>query len=201
MRKEGKVQTIEIKLMAKEYVMQGAFVEELFEHLEGTAKLAQELAENNGLSSEMGFATGYWHDVSRGWDDGQSRCFVAEQGLELDTEELAAGTSLIHGHIAARLWQEEFTIAVEWRNAIACHTLGTANPTLYDQIIGVADFAAYDRRKPIAEQIRQLALTDLFKAYLLVYESKVKHLVSQGKKVHPQAQNTLLAIQRSQNAG
>lgn len=178
------------------------FVEELLEHLAGTARLAQELSEKNGLPPEMGFAVGYWHDVSRGWSSGQSREFIQTYGLDLDEEELSAGTSLIHGHIAAQLWREEFGLTEpEWRNAIACHTLGSSNPTLYDQIIGVADFAAYNRKNQLAAQIRQLAANNLFKAYLIVYESKVKHLIALGKKVHPQAQNTLLALQRSAYAG
>lgn len=202
MEKKGTVLTTNIQLAAVKYVKQGAFVEELAEHLEGTAQLAQELSEKAGLSPVTGFAAGYWHDISRGWSSEQSRESVRISGLELDVEELSAGTSLIHGQIAARLWREEFgTSESEWQNAIAYHTLGTTNPTVYDQIIGVADFAAYNRKNPLAEQIRQLAANDLFKAYLTVYESKVKHLLSLGKKVHPQAQNTVLALQRSQNAG
>jgi len=195
------VQTTDINFMAKKYVKQGAFVEELMKHLEGTAKLAQELALKYDQSPEMAFGAGYWHDITRGWSDEQSRRFVLEFGLELDAEEILAGTSLIHGHIAARLWQEDLDDMEDWQNAIACHTLGTQNPTIWDQIIGVADFAAYDRRNQSAGQVRQLAFTDLSKAYLTVYESKLKHLVSLGKKIHPQAQNTLLALQRSQNAG
>jgi predicted HD superfamily hydrolase involved in NAD metabolism len=202
MGKEGTIQKTDIKLVAEKYVMQGAFVEELVEHLEGTAKLAQELAVQYGLSPEEGYHAGYWHDVSRGWSDSQSRESARILGLALDSEELSAGTSLIHGHIAARLWWEEFgAIHSEWQNAIACHTLGTQSPTICDQIISVADFAAYSRKNYLAEQIRQLAANDLFKAYLTVYESKVKHLIGLGKKVHPQAQNTVLALQRSQNAG
>lgn len=202
MGREGMVQTTDIRNVAEKYVRQGAYIEELLEHLEGTARLAQELSVKFGLSPEMGLAAGYWHDVSRGWSSEQSRRFAAEQGLVFDADEVTAGTSLIHGHIAARLWQDEFGVAEqEWQNAIACHTLGTQNPTVYDQIIGVADFAAYNRKNQLAEQIRQLATNDLIRAYLTVYESKVKHLLSLGKKVHPQAQNTVLALQRSQNAG
>jgi predicted HD superfamily hydrolase involved in NAD metabolism len=202
MGKKGTVLTTNIQLAAVKYVKQGAFVEELVEHLEGTAQLTQELAVKYELSPEEGYQAGYWHDISRGWSSEQSRESFRILGLELDAEELSAGTSLIHGHIATRLWQEEFgTTCTEWQNAIACHTLGTQSPTIYDQIIGVADFAAYNRKNHLAEQIRQLAANDLFKAYLTVYESKVKHLLSLGKKVHPQAQNTVLALQRSQNAG
>ena len=202
MGREGMVQTSDIRLMAQKYVKHGAFIEELIEHLEGTAQLAQELSVKYGLSSGMGSAAGYWHDVSRGWSSDASRHQAIDLGLKVDAEEVTAGTSLIHGHIAARLWQDEFgATEQEWQHAIACHTLGTQNPTICDQIIGVADFAAYNRKNQVAAQIRQLAFTDLLKAYLIVYESKVKHLTMLGKKVHPQAQNTLLALQRSANAG
>jgi HD superfamily phosphohydrolase YqeK len=195
------IQTIDIKLIADKYVKQGSFAGELLQHLQGTARLAQELAAHYGQSPELAYAAGCWHDVSRGWSDEQSRRFAREQQLELDAGELAAGTSLLHGHIAARLWQEEIGDAAEWQHAIACHTLGTTNPSLEDQIIGVADFAAYDRTKPQAAEIRQQALSNLPKAYLAVYEAKIKHVLSVGKAVHPQAQSTVLALQRSSHAG
>jgi HD superfamily phosphohydrolase YqeK len=202
MGREGTVQTTDIRLMAENHVKHGAFTKEVLEHLDGTARLAQELSVKYGLSPELGFAAGYWHDVSRGWSCEASRCHALEWGLELDADELSAGTSLIHGHIAARLWQDEFgTARQEWQHAIKCHTLGTQNPTICDQVISVADFAAYDRTNPLAAQVRQLAYTNLFKAYLTVYESKVKHLAALGKKVHPRAQNTVLALQRSLHAG
>jgi HD superfamily phosphohydrolase YqeK len=200
-RREGMIKTTDIKLIANRYIEQGSFAAELLQHLEGTARLAQELAAQYGQSPELGYAAGYWHDISRGWSDEQSRSFAVEQRLDVDTEELAAGTSLLHGHIAARLWQDEIGNASEWQHAIACHTLGTANPTLEDQIIGVADFAAYDRTRPLAAEIRRQAFSNLSKAYLAVYAAKIKHVLSAGKMVHPQAQSTVLALQRSSHAG
>jgi HD superfamily phosphohydrolase YqeK len=191
------IKTTDIKLIANRYIEQGSFAGELGQHLEGTARLAQELAEQYGQSPELGYAAGYWHDISRCWDDEHSRSFIISQRLDVDTEELAAGTSLLHGYIAARLWRDAIGDAQAWQHAIACHTLGTVNPTLPDQIIGVADFAAYDRTRPLAAEIRRQAFSNLSKAYQAVYEAKIKHVLSAGKMVHPQAQSTVLALQRS----
>ncbi|HHV60962.1 MAG TPA: HD domain-containing protein [Clostridiaceae bacterium] len=107
-----------------------------------------------------------------------------------------AQPKLYHGPIGAILARDEFDVRDEnILHAISCHTMGAENMSLLDKIIFIADYIEPDRNFPGANDIREIAYTDIDRAMLLSLERTIKYLMVKGCLIHPDtiiARNNLL---------
>lgn len=152
-----------------------------FEHILRVTQLAELIGRVNGFSeNELRAVTlaAVLHDVARDLPDAHLLEMAAPNS---DMEQ--AHPMSVHGR-AGRKIAEQWGINDERiLEAIEGHVFGVP----FDNRIGMALYVA-DVSEPgrgVNHDIRELAMTNLFRAYQRALNSKVSYLRSKGKSVHP----------------
>lgn len=164
--------------------------EKRFNHSEGTAKTAEELAIIYKEDSRKAYLAGLVHDCTRETDMiVQSNMLKA---LGITTDEMTLSTKeLLHAHTAEYLMINHLNINdEEIISAVKFHTTGRENMSLLEKIIFLADVIEPSRNFPGIDYIRQLASENIDEALLAAFESSIKFLLGKRQMIHP---NTLLA--------
>jgi predicted HD superfamily hydrolase involved in NAD metabolism len=161
-----------------------------FEHILRVATLADTIARANGFTRGETRATALaatLHDAAR--DFGADDLFrLAPPQCELEREHPIA----VHGR-AARVLAAEWGVSDERvLEAIEGHVFGVPVDNRVGMAVYVADVSEPGRG--VNEDIRQLAMKSLFRAYQRAVDSKVRYLSAQGKAVHPRTLEVYEAI-------
>lgn len=161
-----------------------------FNHSEGTAKTAEELAIIYKEDSKKAYLAGLVHDCTRETDMIDQNSMVKALGITID--ELTLSTKdLLHAHTAEYLMINHFNIYDEKIiSAVKFHTTGRENMSLLEKILFLADVIEPSRSFPGIEYIRQLAGDNIDEALLAAFESSIKFLLGKRQMIHP---NTVLA--------
>lgn len=166
-----------------------------YRHSQGVASYAAELALK--YRGEVGKAklAGLLHDYARDLPDEELLTLAGKAGL-ITCEVERRLPVLLHGPVGAYLIQRELGLDdKEILQAISRHTVGSADMTLLDKIIYLADALEPGRRYPGVELLRRLAEEDLDKALLKALESSISYVLEKGQLLHPatvEARNYLL---------
>ncbi len=152
-----------------------------FEHIVRVAILTETIAQANGFSEgEVRAASlaAVLHDVARDLSDKELFTLTPPE-TDLEREHPLA----VHGRAGRRLVESWGVTDERVLEAVEGHVFGVP----FDNRIGMALYIA-DVSEPgrgVNEDIRDLAMRNLFWAYQRAVASKVNYLRSRGKAVHP----------------
>ena len=152
-----------------------------FEHIERVAVLAETIARANRFSAGEIRATSLaavLHDAAR--DLNAEQMFkLAPPETELEREHPLS----VHGRAGRRLAERWGVGDRRVLEAIEGHVFGVAHSNRVGMALYVADVSEPGRG--VNHDIRELAMTQLFRAYQRAVDSKVRYLRAKGKAVHP----------------
>lgn len=155
--------------------------ESRFAHIMRVATLAATIARANEFSEGELRATtvaAVLHDAAR--DLPPERLFdLAPPETELEREHPLS----IHGRAGRRLAEAWGVTDERVLDTIEGHVFGVAVSNRVGMAVYVADVSEPERG--VNDDIRELAMTNLFRAYQSAVDSKVTYLRSKGKAVHP----------------
>lgn len=155
--------------------------EKRFEHIERVTILAELIARANHFSDDEIRATclaALLHDSAR--DLNPERMFeLAPPETELERKHPLS----VHGkagRVLAESWGVHDQRVLE---AIEGHVFGVSHNNKIGMAVYIADVSEPGRG--VNQDIRELAMSNLFRAYQRAVDSKVRYLESKGKPVHP----------------
>ena len=140
-------------------------------HSIGVRDLAVELGKKYKLDTRKLEIAALFHDYYRYEDNDTLISLMDKKDYEL-YKDMPWG---YHGLTAGNKIKDFGIEDIEIINAIKYHTLGRKNMSLFEKIIYVSDFAENNRTHEGSKEVRELALKDFDKAFLLTLEYTYKH--------------------------
>jgi predicted HD superfamily hydrolase involved in NAD metabolism len=167
---------------------------ERFEHILRVTVFAEEIAQANGFGPADVLATrvaAMLHDVARDLEAQEIfQLAPPESALEQQNPLTVHGRA---GRAIAERWGVADTRVLE---AISGHVFGVPKKNRIGMVVYVADVSEPGRG--VNSEVRELAAADLFRAYGMAIEAKVRYLRSKGKVVHPETLKTYEEISSSE---
>lgn len=151
---------------------------ERFAHIERVACLARDIALANGLDADKAYLAGILHDVARDMGDAEL-LRLAPPESEADVQHPLS----LHGRAARTVLERWGVTDSDVLDAVEEHTTGPRNGKPLSICVYVADVSEPGRG--VNDHIRELAFSDLERAYREALCCKVQYLQSKGKSVHP----------------
>lgn len=152
-----------------------------FEHIVRVAILAEAIARANDFSRDELRATclaAVLHDVARDLPPAEMFA-LAPPETELEKEHPLA----VHGRAGRRLVERWGISDERVLDAIEGHVFGVSHNNRVGMAVYIADVAEPGRG--VNDDIRELAMHNLFRAYQRALDAKVRYLRAKGKAVHP----------------
>ncbi|MGL4609240.1 MAG: bis(5'-nucleosyl)-tetraphosphatase (symmetrical) YqeK [Trueperaceae bacterium] len=152
-----------------------------FEHIARVAALAETIAIANDFSESELRATclaAVLHDAARDLD-AAAMFKLAPPQTDLERDHHLS----VHGRASRRLAEQWGVSDERVLEAIEGHVFGVAHNNHVGMAVYIADVSEPGRG--VNDDIRELAMTNLFRAYQKAVNSKVSYLRSKGKAVHP----------------
>lgn len=163
--------------------------EKRFKHVLGVEKTAIELAERYGCDTEKAGLAGLIHDYAKELSDQEFLDLIDK--YQLDPELKKWGNNVWHGMVGIYKIQEDLGVTdKEILRSIETHTVGSADMSLLDKIIYVADYIEPGRRFPLVEEARVIVKESLDKAVAYETVHTVEHLAHQAFPIFPQTIET-----------
>ncbi len=152
-----------------------------FEHIMRVAILAETIARANDFNESDLRATSLaavLHDAAR--DLSRDQLFsLAPPETELERAHPLA----VHGRAGRKLAESWGVNDERVLSAIEGHVFGVAHSNRVGMAVYIADVSEPGRG--VNEDIRELAMSNLFRAYQRAVDAKVRYLQAKGKTVHP----------------
>jgi predicted HD superfamily hydrolase involved in NAD metabolism len=149
-------------------------------HIMAVARLARDLARQNGVSPRRAELAALLHDWLKPWPAARLRNLLLRRRVRLDAH--TAGLPVLwHGPAAAA--EAHATLGIHDRevlDAVRWHTSGRPNPSKLLRILMISDFCAAGRDFPEARVGRALARRSLSAATRYVLACKVAWLTAHG---------------------
>ena len=164
---------------------------ERFAHIERVACLARDIALANGLDADKAYLAGILHDVARDMGDAEL-LRLAPPECEADVQHPLS----LHGRAARTVLERWGVTDTDILDAVEEHTTGPRDGKPLSVCVYVADISEPGRG--VNDHIRELAFSDLERAYREALCCKVGYLQSRGKAVHPR---TMAAFENLQRLG
>jgi predicted HD superfamily hydrolase involved in NAD metabolism len=152
-----------------------------FEHIARVASLAEMIARANHFSPSELRATclaAILHDAARDLDP-EAMFKLAPPETEMEREHPLS----IHGRASRKLAEQWGVTDERVLEAIEGHVFGVPYKNRIGMAVYIADVSEPGRG--VNDDIRELAMSNLFRAYQRAVDSKVNYLRSKGKAVHP----------------
>jgi predicted HD superfamily hydrolase involved in NAD metabolism len=152
-----------------------------FEHIARVATLAETIARANNFTPSELRATclaAVLHDAARDLDP-KDMFKLAPPETEMERSHPLS----VHGRASRRLAEQWGVTDERILEAIEGHVFGVPHNNRVGMAVYVADVSEPGRG--VNDDIRELAMTNLFRAYQKAVDSKVCYLRSKGKTVHP----------------
>ncbi|MDL2254237.1 bis(5'-nucleosyl)-tetraphosphatase (symmetrical) YqeK [Ruminococcaceae bacterium OttesenSCG-928-I18] len=150
--------------------------EKRYKHVKNVVEAARKLAVHYEVDVQKAQLAGWLHDIVKE----SSR----EELLQLlRRDAIMAGATeqrplpVWHGPCAAIYAKQELGVQDgEILSAIACHTTGKSDMSLFDKVIFLADIISAERSFPGVGKLRKLAFEDLDEAVIAAMEENIIHL-------------------------
>jgi predicted HD superfamily hydrolase involved in NAD metabolism len=152
-----------------------------FEHIVRVATLAETIARANDFTPGELRATclaAVLHDAARDLDP-EEMFELAPAETEMEREHPLS----VHGRASRRLAELWGVTDERILEAIEGHVFGVACNNRVGMAVYIADVSEPGRG--VNDDVRELAMSNLFRAYQRALDSKVNYLRSKGKAVHP----------------
>lgn len=171
-----------------------------FEHTLGVEAEAVALAKKHNENVERASLAALLHDCGRALTKTELR--NAARRAKLVDPILYLQPHLLHAPIGAQIARERFGVDDgEILNAIARHTLGSADMSMLDRIIYLADAIEPAREWPDVEAIRALSDADLDAALRWALDDSIRFVLEKGWLLHPstiEARNSLIRPEKTE---
>lgn len=152
-------------------------------HVQGTEKVACELAELYGENVDDARTAAILHDITKKLDMQQQLILCKKYGIMVDSLE-SSSEKLLHSKTGAYYSRDMFGISRRVFEAIKWHTTGKAAMSLLEKIIYIADYIEPTRDFEGVDKLRELAYTDINLAMLLGLKMSVLELEERNVPVH-----------------
>jgi len=152
-----------------------------FEHIVRVAILSETIAQANRFSESEVRAVGLaamLHDVARDLSD-KELLELAPPETELERQHPLS----VHGRAGRRIIESWGVTDERVLDAVEGHVFGVSHDNRVGMAVYIADVSEPGRG--VNEDIRALAMHNLFWAYQRAVDSKVRYLRGRGKAVHP----------------
>lgn len=150
---------------------------------------AVKLAFEYDLDEEKAAVAGLLHDCARNIKGIEVFRLCSKFDIVVDNVT-AAQPELLHGPIGAVIAKKEYGVTDESvLRAIYYHTIGHEDMEMLEKVIFIADYIEPGRDFPGVEKIRNVAFQDMDKAMVMAFDSTLKHIISKGALIHPDAIN------------
>ena len=160
---------------------------ECLTHSERTAKAAAQLAEVHGDSLKKADLAGLAHDVARDLSDEELLRQADQYGLRVGDVELER-PCLLHAAIGAMMLGQDFGIQdQDIIEAVKNHTNGRTKMNKLDKIVYLADAIEPKRDYAGVDELRELAQTDLDKAFAKAYQMQMLKIIKGRRMIHPES--------------
>ena len=159
-------------------------------HVLGCRDTAVDLAKHWGADETDAARAGILHDITKALRGQLQLTLCNAYGIILDDFSMKYPKTLhalTGALVAERIFGENQAVV----NAIRHHTTGTADMTLLEKIIYVADYIEPCRDFPGVEKLRELAYKDIDAALKLGLEMTLELLKKQGSEVSPASRDAL----------
>lgn len=164
-------------------------------HCLGVEKAAIDLAQRFGANPIQAGLAGLLHDYAKEEPAESFLAIIDREGLDPDLKNW--GNEIWHGLVGQYLIAQDLGLTDQpVLQAIAHHTIGSANMSLLDKIVYVADYIEHGRDFPGVDRARELAETDLDAAVAYETARTLAHLASKGLPIYPQTLETYNAYVR-----
>ena len=140
-------------------------------HSIGVKDMAVTLGTKLGLDTRKLEIAALFHDYYR-YDSNEELIKLMDKS---DYEIYKDMPWAYHGLAAGNMIKEFGITDAEIINSIKYHTVGRKNMSIYEKIIYVSDFCEVNRTHEGSKEVRELALKDFDKAFLLTLEYTYKH--------------------------
>jgi len=180
-------------------ILQEQLSRKLFLHCCGVESIAAKLAAAYGADEEKASLAGLLHDYGKKYSHQTLSGYAIKYGI---AEQIALQEpALLHAPVGAFLLQKELGIEdQEILEAVRRHTTGGTGMTLLAKIVYLADYIEPERSHPEVYSIRKIAFHDINEALLRTTELTVRHVLEQGKILHPDSiafRNSLILQKRT----
>lgn len=172
-------------------------LEKRFNHSINVMKMAVALAKGNGIDEGKAKFAGLLHDCAKNMSDEELISYCLENNIPVD-EFKKKSPGMLHAEVGADIAKKEFGADEEICEAIKYHTLGNAHMTTLDKVIYVADLIEEGRELDGIDEIREVALNDINKGYLMSLLYCINNVKERGKEIHPQSVEALNAAKNYQ---
>ncbi len=159
------------------------------QHILGVEQTARALALTHGYDPERAGLAALLHDYAKELPDQAFLDLIDEHQLDPDLKDW--GNNVWHGIVGIYQLQKDLGITdPEILRAIEVHTVGSAEMSLLDKIVYMADYIEPGRDFPGVETARELANSDLNQAVAYATARTISHLASRGVPIYPQTLET-----------
>lgn len=160
-----------------------------FDHVLGVEQAALDLAERYGCDITKASLAALLHDYAKEVADKVFLDIIDQK--QLDPALKKWGNNIWHGAVGAHLISAAFGLVdQEILQAIQRHTVGSAEMTLLDKVLYVADYIEPGRDFPGVAEARRIAMESLDQAVALETAQTIAHLAKKGIPIHPQTLET-----------
>ncbi len=151
-----------------------------FDHVLGVEQAALDLAERYGCDITKASLAALLHDYAKEVADKVFLDIIDQK--QLDPALKKWGNNIWHGAVGAH--------PILLLQAIQRHTVGSAEMTLLDKVLYVADYIEPGRDFPGVAEARRIAMESLDQAVALETAQTIAHLAKKGIPIHPQTLET-----------
>ena len=157
----------------------------LFNHSIATGEMAENLAKLYQGDIEKAYLAGILHDLAKGMDKNELLVYAKSRRIMIDPIKQKQ-PGLLHGNVAGYMAKNEFDINDdEIIHAIEVHTTGSADMSLLDKILYLADCSEPNRDYEGVEMIRDLMFHgELDRALLEAMRIKIKCVIDKNIMIH-----------------
>ena len=162
-----------------------------FLHSLGTAHTMVMLSNRYGGDIKRGIYVGLIHDSARGLSLPEIRKQMEECGRPICGADVDY-PKIWHARLGSLMLEETFGIRdQEMAEAIRIHPTGARGMSHLARLLFLADYIEPTRKFAGVREFRELAYSDLEKAFEAVLLSKVENVRSKGRPVHPDSLGAL----------
>ena len=152
------------------------------------------LAKIYNIDVEKAKLVGLIHDIAKEMLPEDAFEYMEKNELIIDDIEKKC-PSLLHAKIGANIAKTEYGFTEEMCKAIRVHTTGSADMSLMDKMLFIADGTGDDRKWEDVPYVRELYEKNLDVAVLYMLDLNIKDIIDEKKLIHPDsvlARNALI---------
>lgn len=159
--------------------------EKRYIHSLGVADEAKRLAALYGENEDKAYLAGLLHDCAKGILADKQIEMCDRLGVELD-EWTRKCPQVVHGFLGVKIAETEYGITDgEILNAIKYHTVGSAEMTMLDKIIYIADMTETNRDFNGADELRAAVNRSVDEAVMISIKQQLKLNMGRHTIIHP----------------